>query len=411
MAINTNIKSKLYNFEKELIPGLPNDMALECLLRVPIDSHSILRHVSTHWKTTLSHSSFFDLRRRVYAAEHLLFLIQPLSAVARIPPQQETNKDVLDSVNSVTSPLIYNISVYNSTLNEWKNMVNVTIPTFAQCVAIPASAKVVILGGWGPATLLPVTDVLVIDLSSGTWKQGSPMPTARSFFAAASVGPTAVYVAGGHDGRKNALRTAEVYDVDTDTWRKLPDMEQDRDEAHGLVLNDEESKFWVISGYGTESQGRFRSDAEVYDTKTGSWTRINGVWPYPGQSPKSTATPEFNGSRKWWCMIGGEPKEFSFEEMSWKAINLGLIPKSVIGSTSISMVEMGDDRVMVMGNGERNNGEECKEVGCCAGEGVFMLEKRTSEGGINGVVNWNWEHVHAPSKFSGFPFSSSHLLI
>ncbi|KAK9664926.1 hypothetical protein RND81_14G077700 [Saponaria officinalis] len=403
-------------YQNELIPGLPNDIGLECLLRVPITSHPTLRLVSHLWKTTLSHPSFFSLRRHTDAAEHLVFLVQPLFPPPPPPPQQQvhqTKEDVQElgvkESDEFSNPLRYNLSVYNSTRHEWRNLVNIAIPTFAQCVAVPAVGKVVVLGGWDPATLIPDTRVIVIDFVSGIWKEGSPMPTARSFFACVAVGSAAVYVAGGHDGRKNALRTAEAYDVEADTWRVLPEMAEERDESHGVVFG---SNFWVVSGYGTESQGRFRPDAEIYDPETSTWTRIDGVWPYSGHTPKSTmvAAAPVGQRPRWWCMNGGELKQFDFEDNSWRGLKTGRIPESVNGSTSISLVDIGDNRVMVMGNGEKC-GEECKEE-MCGGEGVFMVEKSNNNNNnkMEGI-NWKWEHVHAPSNFLGLPFSSSHLLI
>ncbi|KAK9672136.1 hypothetical protein RND81_12G079300 [Saponaria officinalis] len=237
----------------------------------------------------------------------------------------------------------------------------------------------------------------------------------ESFFAAAAV-DGGVYVVGGHDARKNALRTAEVYDVEADEWRKLPEMAEERDECHGIVLKDENNsvKFWVVSGYGTESQGRFRSDGEYYNPETNTWVKIENIWPYAGDSPKYTVV---TGDSRWMSVINGDVKEFDFEEKAWKTVNMGRIPKSVSGSSSISMVDVGGGRMMVMGNGERcgdggcDGGGECKEEGC-GGEGVYMVEEKIrEEGDKKGEIDWNWEHVHAPNNFLGFPFSSSHLLI
>lgn len=102
------------------------------------------------------------------------------------------------------------------------------------------------------------------------------MPTTRTFFACA-VSPSdgRIYVAGGHDDNKNALKTAEVYDVEKNSWEILPPMSQDRDECHGVFLD---GKFYVISGYSTESQGRFERSAEVFDPNTGLWNRVENMW-------------------------------------------------------------------------------------------------------------------------------------
>ena len=63
------------------------------------------------------------------------------------------------------------------------------------------------------------------------------MPTVR-MGGAVSVSPEGlVYVAGGKGNDLNALRRAEVYSVEEDEWRILPDMGQDMDNCFG-AFND-----------------------------------------------------------------------------------------------------------------------------------------------------------------------------
>lgn len=418
-TLNPNEHFQFQISENEIIPGLPDDLAMECLLRVPITSHPTLRLVSHLWKSTISHSSFFSLRRRANFAENHVFLIQPLSPAAALPQQQMTEpkvtiiggefdhiQDDKQSINNNCS-LLYNLNIYNTNNEEWRCLAGLTIPTFAQCVVLPDVGKLVVLGGWDPATLEPVSKVLVLDLAVGTWKEGASMLTPRSFFACSVVGPTTVYVAGGHDGQKNALRSAEAYDVEEDKWVVLPPMAEERDESYGLVVS-KLGKFWVVSGYGTESQGRFRPDAEVYDPEKGTWETITGVWPHPGINPKSTAVVTVEGERRWWHVIGGEIKEFEWEEREWKGLILGsIIPKIVSelwsSSSSVSLIDVGNGKIFLMGNGEN-----------CGGEGMFILERENeneNEDKNKSGVNWRWKNVHAPTSFLGFPFSASHLLM
>ncbi|KAJ8425393.1 hypothetical protein Cgig2_015676 [Carnegiea gigantea] len=347
-----------------LIPGLPFDMAIECLLRVPITSHPTLRLVSHGFHSAISDPSFFHHRRRLGFAEKLLFLLQP-------PPQQP-----LPIEKDTPGLPLYKLNIYNFTRSEWQR-VALPIPTFAQCAAVPAEGKVVVLGGWDPLTFEPVSKVLVFDLLNGTWKEGSPMPEKRSFFACAAVGPTTIYVAGGHDGRKNALKSAAAYDVVLDEWRVLPEMTEERDECHGLSFDG--SKFWVVSGYGTENQGRFRLDCEVFAPETESWTRIDGVWPNPSAAPRTAAAG--GGGR--WLMVGeGEVREFDWEERRWKGLDLGRLPKRISGSSSNLIVDVGDGdgdgdgEIIVMGNGE-NCEAGCDVLGC--GDGAFILERNNKE--------------------------------
>ena len=79
-----------------------------------------------------------------------------------------------------------------------------------------------------------------------------------------------VYVAGGHDGEKNALKSALVYDVAKDEWAPLPDMARERDECKGVFHR---GKFHVIGGYCTEMQGRFERSAEAFDFANWEWDK------------------------------------------------------------------------------------------------------------------------------------------
>uniref|UniRef100_J3LDX6 F-box domain-containing protein n=1 Tax=Oryza brachyantha TaxID=4533 RepID=J3LDX6_ORYBR len=43
----------------ELIPGLPDDVAMECLARVPIRSHRAMRHVCRGWRRAAAAAAVF----------------------------------------------------------------------------------------------------------------------------------------------------------------------------------------------------------------------------------------------------------------------------------------------------------------------------------------------------------------
>ncbi|CAN5956587.1 unnamed protein product, partial [Sphagnum jensenii] len=100
------------------------------------------------------------------------------------------------------------------------------------------------------------------------------IPSTRSSFACGVLNDRYVFVAGGHDNRKSALATAEVYDLEKDEWRILPRMSEERDESIAVNLN---GKLYVISGYSTEVPGQFLKSADVYEPEKNSWTRIEDI--------------------------------------------------------------------------------------------------------------------------------------
>lgn len=384
--------------QQQLIPCIPDEIATECLVRIPHRFHSTLKLVSHGWRSLLSDSSFYSHRVKLGAADHLIFLVQPLpvtNSANSTPPPPPTGAEKAEQERRLKGPPAYALGVFNLTRGEWHRLEmstastdsgEVRIPMFCQVVSIPTEGKLLLLGGWDPDTLEPVTDVYVIDLVSGSWRRGAPMAAPRSFFAVA-VAAGRVYVAGGHDGQKNALRSAEVYDLAADGWAALPPMAEERDECLGMASG---GGFMVVSGYATDNQGRFREDAEWFDPGAGRWSKIEGVWPFSTASPRATAA---GGRRWWWLSESGEVMEFDWEEMRWKAGRKIRMPRGFGGGgggSSLCVVDVGGGAFFVMGSG-----------GAGGGEGVFAVE---AEGSV-------WKQVETPAAFLGLPFSSSHMLI
>ncbi|RVX09774.1 F-box/kelch-repeat protein [Vitis vinifera] len=254
----------------ELIPGLPEEIALECFTRLPYTSHRVAAQVCRRW------GSFFRARS---------------STTAESKPDSPT-KQLAWFKRSLTWERIAPVPKYPDGL-----------PLFCQVTS--SEGKLVVMGGWDPESYDPVKDVFVYDFTTRRWKQGRDMPSKRSFFAAGEL-EGRIFVAGGHDDSKNALSTAWVYDVRRDEWSELTRMSDERDECQGVVIG---SEFWVVSGYGTESQGGFVKSAESLDLETGRWNRVDEAWG-TNQCPRS-------------CVgVGKDGKLFSWAE-SDTAVGVG----------------------------------------------------------------------------------------
>lgn len=256
----------------------------------------------------------------------------------------------------------YGLSVYDPSSGIWDKIDPVPkystgLPLFCQVAS--TEGKLVIMGGWNPVNFEPVRDVFVYEFTTRRWTQRVPMQSTRSFFATGACDGK-VFVAGGHDESKNALKSAWVYDISSDEWTELTQMSEERDECEGVIIG---SEFWVVSGYETDNQGQFKDSAEVLDIVTGEWRRVEDVWRV-SRCPRS-------------CVAVGQNGNF----VSWDLYEPGV----QIGSCGVDF----GDRVVVSGSGYQG--------GPLA---VYIVEK--TKQGQNGKST----KIDVPNEFCGFVQSS-----
>jgi len=272
----------------ELIPGLPDEIALECLTRLHYEAHAVGSHVCRRWRRLLQSREFYYHRKKNGFTRTGVCFVQSL------PVYPEPDR----SGSKPEKQPKYGLSVFDPVTNNWDQIDPVPkypdgLPLFCQVAS--TEGKLVVMGGWNPVNWEPLRDVFVYEFTTRRWTQRVDMPSTRSFFAAGACDGK-VYVAGGHDESKNALKSAWVYDIKEDEWAELTQMSDERDECEGVVIG---SEFWVVSGYDTDSQGRFKDDAEVFDIGTGAWRRVEGVWRV-SRCPRSCVAVGQNGNFTSW---------------------------------------------------------------------------------------------------------------
>lgn len=270
----------------ELIPGLPEEIALDCLTRLHYSAHRVASHVCKRWLNLLQSRDFYYHRKQTGHTHKVACLIQAL-------PVSSESKPV--------SPPSYGITVFDPISGDWDRVDPIPkypsgLPLFGQIAS--TEGKLYILGGWDPSSWEPIKDVFVYDFTSRKWSRCADMPTNRSFFAVGAVDGR-IFIAGGHDENKNALKTAWVLDTKRNEWTELPKMDEERDECEGIIVNGS-SEFWVVSGYDTDAQGRFKSSAECLDLGTHQWKRVEEAWGVT-QCPRSCVGVNGNGSLRCWA--------------------------------------------------------------------------------------------------------------
>ncbi|KAJ7540900.1 hypothetical protein O6H91_10G035300 [Diphasiastrum complanatum] len=226
-----------------LIPGLPNDVAMDCLLRVRRPYHGVMRGVSRVWRRVLRSSNFYEERRKLKLADPWLIVVfTHHSSTGNVCCMYDLNsKQLLCRV-----PL--------PALGWYKE-------TCAEDYKFAAIGQQLVLIG-GRKSL--ANDVWIYDTITNKWKQGGSMQVSRRCFASGVVGET-LYVAGGHNDSDAVELSVEVYDLQTHTWRKATNMPLGLDRIEGEVVF--KGKLY-IKGFSREQQ---RQIVLVYDSKEDTW--------------------------------------------------------------------------------------------------------------------------------------------
>ncbi|KAM3374973.1 F-box/kelch-repeat protein [Capsicum galapagoense] len=246
----------------DLIPGLPNDIAIECLIRLPVEQFSKAASVSKNWKHEITLPEFRRRRKNSGFTRPVLVMAQSMVATVN-KPRGET---------ALSSTQVYRLSVFDPENGSWYDLPPIPelidgLPRFCRVVGV--GSDLVVIGGCDPDTWRVMDCVFIYNFISGSWRRGSDMPgQQRLFFGCASDSDNMILVAGGHDEEKNALNSVISYDVVKDEWVTLPDMEMERDECK-VVFH--KGKFHVIGGYPTWTQGQFEKHADVFDFATWKW--------------------------------------------------------------------------------------------------------------------------------------------
>jgi Kelch motif len=121
-------------------------------------------------------------------------------------------------------------------------------------------------------------DSEIYNWHTGMWTTDTPsMKNARSAPVAVQLENGRVMVIGGFAADGTILNTAEIYDPRTNTWSLTGSMNDARVEDFVAVLLPGR-KVLVAGGFsGVTSITQILSSAEIFDEKTGMWSRTNSM--------------------------------------------------------------------------------------------------------------------------------------
>ncbi|KAL6649286.1 hypothetical protein ACP70R_013510 [Stipagrostis hirtigluma subsp. patula] len=280
-----------------LLPGLPDELAISCLMRVARVEHPNIRLVCKRWNQLLSRNYYYSLRTKFGMAEEWVYIFKR-------DRDQKLSWHAFDPVNQL-----------------WKSLPPVP-PEYSEAVgfgcAVLNRCHLYLFGGKDPVRG-SMRRVIFYNARINKWLRAPDMLQKRQFFGSCVIN-NCLYVAGGEcDGIQRTLRSAEVYDPNRNRWSCIAEMSTGMVPSIGVVYDGK----WFLKGIDSHRQvvsevylpaSRMWSSTEdemivgwrnpsisfndqlysadcrdgcklrIYDRETGSWTRFVDIRHHLGSS-------------------------------------------------------------------------------------------------------------------------------
>ncbi|HEX2275148.1 MAG TPA: kelch repeat-containing protein [Acidimicrobiales bacterium] len=174
--------------------------------------------------------------------------------------------------------------MYDPAAGTWTTTAPMSLGRIGHTMTTLADGRVLAAGGTargtgvagGGQTIAPVATAEIFDPRTGSWRSITNMSTARFEHTATALADGKVLMAGGQGpgdgGRVTALATAELYDPAADSFVATTNLSEGRTN-HAAVLLADRSTVLVVGGAGGTNADVSLGSAELYDARSGSWTR------------------------------------------------------------------------------------------------------------------------------------------
>ncbi|CAN6997474.1 hypothetical protein IGI04_018823 [Brassica rapa subsp. trilocularis] len=240
-----NSKRERTRIQPPLLPGLPDDLAVACLIRVPRAEHRKLRLVCKRWYRLASGNFFYSQRKLLGMSEEWVY-------VFKRDRDGKISWNTFDPVSQHPQPL-------PPVPREYSEAVGFGCAVLSGC-------HLYLFGGKDPLRG-SMRRVIFYNARTNKWHRAPDMLRKRHFFGSCVIN-NCLYVAGGEcEGIQRTLRSAEVYDPNKNRWSFVADMSTAMVPLIGVVYD----KKWFLKGLGSHQQVM----SEAYDPETNSWRPVS----------------------------------------------------------------------------------------------------------------------------------------
>ncbi|AET04178.1 putative F-box domain, galactose oxidase, beta-propeller [Medicago truncatula] len=282
---NKNSRKEKTRVQPPLLPGLPDDLAIACLIRVPRVEHRKLRLVCKRWYRLLSGNFFYSLRKSLGMAEEWVYVIK---------------RDREGKISLHAFDPIYQI---------WQSLPPVP-GEYSEALgfgcAVLSGCHLYLFGGRDPLKG-SMRRVIFYNARTNKWHRAPDMLRKRHLFGSCVMN-NCLYVAGGEcKGIQRTLRSAEVYDPNRNRWSFISEMTTAMVPFIGVIHNGT----WFLKGLGSNRN----VICEAYSQESDTWTPVNNGMVVGWRNPSISLNGELYALD---CQDGCKLKVYDMATDSWK---------------------------------------------------------------------------------------------
>ncbi|XP_010941565.1 F-box/kelch-repeat protein At5g60570 [Elaeis guineensis] len=236
-----------------LLPGLHDDIALDCLTWTCRSDYPSLACVNKRFNLLINSGYLYKLRRLLGVVEHWVYLACSLMPWEAFDPLRQ----------------------------RWMRLPRMPCDdcfSYADKESLAVGTQLLVFG-----RELTGFAIWMYSLVRRDWSRCPLMNLPRCLFASSSSGEIAI-VAGGSDRNGHVLKCAELYNSELSSWETLPDMNLPRRLCSGFFMD---GKFYVIGGMSNHTDSL--TCGEEYNLQTRTWKRIRNM--YPGGNRATQSPP------------------------------------------------------------------------------------------------------------------------
>lgn len=327
---------------ESLIPGLYDDVALNCLAWTSRSDYCSLSCLNSRFNKLVRSGYLYDLRKKLEIVEHWVYMVcDPRGWEAFIPMR-----------------------------NKWVKLPRIPCDecfSHADKESLVVGSELLVFGRelFGFATWK-------YSLIQNSWLKCEGINHPRCLFGSGSLGSIAI-VAGGSDKSGNILKSAELYDSSTGRWEILPNMHSPRKLCSGFFMDE---KFYVIGGMTSHTDSL--TCGEELDLKTRKWRRIEGMYPNVSKAAQAPPLVAVVDNQLYAVeYLSNDVIMYDKEENKWDV--LGRLPVRADFSNGWGLAFKAYGKQLLVVGGQRTQ----------EGEAIVLNSWCPKSGFTNGSLDWN----------------------